>query len=177
MISKNIILNFIVILLFPLAVEASDTLNQTLEKIDAKEVHKECIINFPNFHAVKELKEILEKKKKKLNFFPQTKPQFEILWHNNYSIKAIIEVDDQLTWNGSIHSWYTFGKYLGCAELYNGNHKGISIAYHINGNIRAFVDFKNGKPFGFEYQFYEDGSLKNSINHNLNQEQLLKFNH
>ena len=94
MISKNIILNFIVILLFPLAVAASDTLNQTLENIGAKEFHKECIINFPNFHAVNELKEILEKKKKKLNFFPQTKPQFEILWHNDYSIKAIIEVDD-----------------------------------------------------------------------------------
>ena len=52
---------------------------------------------------------------------------YEITWYDP-NIKAIVELDQQTEWNGSIHSWYPNGAYLGCAGLENGHHKGLSIA-------------------------------------------------
>ena len=62
----------------------------------------------------------------------------------------------------------------------NGHHKGLSIAYHENGKIRAIADFVDGRPIGLEYQFNKMGQLSSTKNHgesNSNTTNRDKFKH
>ena len=127
-----------------------------------------CHESFSNFVYISALKLKLEKSLEDETVFPQIIPMYEIIWHEPGKIKAIIELDHHKEWNGSIHSWYETGAYLGCAGLENGEHKGISIAYHENGNIRAIANFKAGVPVGLEYQFDRLGQLNSTKSHDKN---------
>ncbi len=124
-----------------------------------------CINLYPSLKNISILKNQLELEKKFQNIFPPVNPQYEIIWHDNNLIKAIIEIDSEGVWNGSIHSWYKSGEYLGCAGLKNSGHEGISIAYHKNGKVRALANFKESLPIGLEYQFNENGNLRGTLNH------------
>ena len=139
-----------------------------------------CHESFPNFVYISALKIRLEKSLKDETVFPQNIPMYEIIWYEPRKIKAIIELDHLKEWNGSIHSWYETGAYLGCAGLEYGQHKGISIAYHENGNIRAIANFIGGVPVGLEYQFDQLGKLQSTKNHDKNStgsDQMPEFEH
>lgn len=162
MLMKKIYFFYVFFFLFSPIVNSSDMIITTdnLEGIN-------CQNFYPNFKNVSILKKQLEYEKNLENFFPITDPKYEIIWYDNDLIKAIIEIDTEGIWNGSIHSWYKSGEYLGCAGLKNKEHLGISIAYHKNGKVRAIANFKNGLPFGLEYQFNEKGHLRGIKNHEL----------
>jgi len=127
-----------------------------------------CLDFYPNLVNIKNLKNEIETKGKLMTVYPEISPKFEIIWHDNKNIKAIIDQDHKGLWNGAIHSWYQSGEYLGCAGLKDSEHEGISIAYHKNGKIRAMANFKNGMPHGLEYQFSIDGILRGTKNHDGN---------
>lgn len=124
-----------------------------------------CEEYFPNLDYISALKQKLEKDISEYTRYPANQPMYEIIWYEPGNIKAIVELDQQTEWNGSIHSWYLNGAYLGCACLENGHHKGLSIAYHKNGKIRAIADFADGRPIGLEYQFNKMGQLSSTKNH------------
>ena len=139
-----------------------------------------CKEYFPNLEYISALKQKLEKDISEETRYPSNRPMYEIIWHKPGNIKAIIELDHQTEWNGSIHSWYDNGAYLGCAGLENGQHIGLSIAYHENGKIRAIADFVDGIPIGLEYQFNKMGQLSSTKNHDKNTSSttnLEKFKH
>lgn len=92
--------------------------------------------------------------------YSQSTRAFEIIYFSSGSIKAIVEVDEALIWNGWMHSWYETGEYLGCANLIGEQHDGISIAYHKNGTKRAIAFFLNGKQINNEYQYFETGEVR-----------------
>lgn len=127
-----------------------------------------CREYFPNLDYISALKQKLEKDFDKGTFYPASQPMYEIIWYEPGNIKAIIELNSQKEWNGSIHSWYKSRAYLGCAGLENGQHRGISIAYHENGKIRAIANFVDGIPIGLEHQFSTTGQLSSSKNHDEN---------
>lgn len=127
-----------------------------------------CKEYFPNFDYISALKQKLEKDTSDGTLYPAHQPMYEIIWYKPGVIKAIIELDHKVEWNGSIHSWYANGAYLGCAGLKNGQHEGLSIAYHENGKIRAIADFVDGIPIGLEYQFNKMGKLSSTKNHDEN---------
>lgn len=78
-------------------------------------------------------------------------------------IKAIVPYAADLRWTGMMYSWYEDGRFLGCALLERGVHKGSSIAFHKNGKMRAFASFKSGLQHGYEFQFDTLGLLKSAV--------------
>jgi len=135
---------------------------------DTLSILPSCKEYFPNLDYIVALKLKLERDLGKETTYPMNEPIYEIIWYAPHKIKAIIELDQQSEWNGSIHSWYENGAYLGCAGLVYGQHQGISIAYHKNGNIRAVANFLDGRPIDVEYQFDELGKLFSTKNHDTN---------
>ena len=142
--------------------QPNDTFEETLSNLPS------CKEYFPNLDYIEALKSKLEKDLGTETGYPTSEPVYEIIWYGPGEIKAIIELDNQKEWNGSIHSWYENGAYLGCAGLENGQHQGISIAYHSNGNIRAIANFLDGIPIDVEYQFDKLGKLFSTKNHDTN---------